>query len=83
MYGNRRYVNLKKTMTFPLTPDEDAVLFEYHRQDIQPDTLDRKTITKIAKACNMSPERAAAAMLGLLEKGIFFVKDEKWREKKK
>jgi predicted transcriptional regulator len=70
-------------MMVPLTPDEDAVLFEYHRRDIQPDKLDKKTIKEIAKACNMSFERAGAAMLGLLEKDIFYVEEKKEREKKK
>jgi hypothetical protein len=60
-------------MTARLTPDEDAVLFEYHRRNIQPDKLDKKTIEEIAKSCNMSFERAGAAMLGLLEKDVFYV----------
>jgi predicted transcriptional regulator len=70
-------------MTALLTPDEDAVLFEYHRRNIQSDKLDKKTIKEIAKSCNMSFERAGAAMLGLLEKDVFYVEEKKKREKKK
>ncbi len=64
-------------MTAPLTPDEDAILFEYHRRNLQPDKLNKKTIKEIAKSCNMSFERAGAAILGLLEKDIFFIEGKK------
>jgi hypothetical protein len=71
-------------MTIPLTPDEAAVLAEYHRRNIQPSDIDKKLINEIAEACSMSLRRAEAAMLGLLEKDVFYVeKEEKRREGKK
>ena len=71
-------------MTIPLTPDEDAVLLEYHRRNIQPSEFDKNLINDIAEACNMSRRRAEAAMLGLLEKDVFYVeREEKRREGKK
>lgn len=70
-------------MTVPLTPDEDAVLFEYHRRDIQPDTLDKKTIKEIAKVCNMSIERVGGLRCWDCLKKIFFTLKKRKNERKR
>jgi hypothetical protein len=72
-------------MDEPLTPDEDVVLCEFLRLDVEPNGIPVELfagfLERLAASCNMSLQRARVATQGLIDKGKFDVveatKDER------
>jgi hypothetical protein len=62
-------------MSEPLTPDEDVVLREFTRLDVEPNEIPPELfegfLEKLAGSCNIPLERARLALQGLIDKGIF------------
>jgi hypothetical protein len=64
-----------RTMDEPLTPDEDVVLSEFLRLDVEPNGIPVELfegfLERLAASCNMSVQRARIAIQGLIDKGKF------------
>lgn len=67
-----------------LTPDEEAVLRELERLDVEPNqipvALQPGFMQRLARSCHMSLARAKIAMQGLINKGVFDTIDEGLKE---
>ena len=63
-------------MCLPLTPDEDVVYQEYLRRYIRDGTFHGDIAEQLAASCNMSCQRAQAAVSGLSGKGKISLADD-------